>query len=140
MNWGKFQGEHSRNAGGAIADTDFDVVSIGRAMLDHNNGCGVQEGLACADCWKSAKIVTASLRERGYLGDSPGPFSKIRWQVQSDMSGPWHFDLEEDHPYVVTSVEALGQFENAWSEEPVEFSKVAVSALIRAQRLERITP
>lgn len=131
---GRFSRQSEESNLPEILDTDFDVVVIGRAMLDHNNGCGVSDGLACSDCWKTAKVVVGTLREDGSLGDSPGAFGRVKWPKLLDE--PWHFDLSDDDPLVLRSAQAIEKSGTDWAKEPLEFSKVAIAALTRNQRIE----
>lgn len=57
-----------------VLDTAFDVALCGRALMDHNHGCHVADGLACPDCWTAAKAIVTTLQAAGRLSAGPGSF------------------------------------------------------------------
>ena len=68
-----------------IPDADPAVVATARALIDHNNGCGIDDGLMCQDCKELAKVAVAAQRR-----ESLDLLSLVYVLVQSQPSFSGH--------------------------------------------------
>jgi orotate phosphoribosyltransferase len=109
-----------------IPKSDFDVVTVSRAMMVHNGcdgGC-----LACSDCWDDARAVVAALWNHGRLKVSLGaqdPWPRGDWNM-------WSGQLADDNADVVL---AVSQLPRGRGESRLELAKVAVASLRQYSRL-----
>ena len=132
----RFRPQKSRQEVDLPDGNDFDVVVIGRAIKEANNDCGLNEDLACPDCYEVSRYVVAALRDSGDLGSSVGTFLE-RGMIQPITSeGPWKPDIPEDDPRVAVVVSALDGFEQLCADSPTEFAQIAVAGLARRSRLD----
>lgn len=124
--WDQFRGPWPDD----LANDDYDVVSVGRALMAHNNGCGVDDGCACKFCWQRARITVAVLRRHCML---PIPLARLEpWP--RELQSPWAFDLADDDCDVSLVAKQMPEDPEDWT--PLEQAKVAVAALRRSTRLK----